>query len=238
MTRLVTEHPVAVDYNDHYDRENDPAMCVCCFRNQKFNNRLYRLFPDKKIKVLELGCADGAFVYDVNKDGHFAIGLEGSDWFLKHKHKVVNFPNHYTPAKRSVNYVIDDTSSWHLIPDNLFTCDVAKPYTLFNDSNEVMKFDVICAWEVMEHIKEEEIEQFYQNVSKHLADGGFFILSVSTQRGEFHKTVKQRPWWITRVRELGFEHNQAKVDHFQMEFIRGPRQHAPGSFILALEKKC
>ncbi len=128
---LYTNRPVAVDSPDHlfpYGVKQDNS------RNPLFNKKLYALLGRKPLHILDFGCAGGGFVKDCLDDGHIAIGLEGSDY-----------------CKRT------GRAEWSTIPDHLFTCDITAPFFLkaVNDLGEEtdVKFDVITAWEFMEHIR-------------------------------------------------------------------------------------
>src|ERR1039458_360296 len=96
---LQADRDLAFDSPDHLmpwgTRIND------CF-NPRFNQKLWRLYPPTKIaRILDVGCSGGAFVKSCVDDGHFAIGLEGSDFSKLHRR-----------------------SAWGTIPQFLFTCDV------------------------------------------------------------------------------------------------------------------
>ena len=74
-----------------------------------------------------------------------------------------------------------------------------------------MLFDAITAWEVMEHIPEDDLPALFANIDHHLAPGGYLIFSIATfldwdpQTGcVWHVTVKPRAWWEERFASLGF----------------------------------
>lgn len=183
---LDTAFPIAVDSTDHrnpfgtrYDNTRYPRFCYCC-------EQVFR----KPVRFLDIGCAGGGLVLDFLLRGHFAIGIEGSDYSLK-----------------------DQRAEWRLLPKHLFTCDATKPFNLeYRSSGERIKFDVVSAWEVLEHIAEGDLPQFFANILSHLADGGIFAASVATveHRDEklnvrWHATVKPREWWFKAVTDAGFE---------------------------------
>ena len=142
------------------------------------------------LRVLDLGCAGGGFVRSLLDDGHFAVGLEGSDYQL-------------------VNQGVE----WSTIPLHLFTCDVTKPFRLTDRATHApLLFDAITAWEVMEHIPNEGLPFLFENIHRHLAPGGVLVFSIATFLDWDHKTgvvwhvtVKPRSWWEERFAELGFE---------------------------------
>lgn len=199
--KLITKYPIAYQSPDHlypqgtrYDQS----------RNRRFNMNLYRLFPDNYlIRLLDLGCAGGTLVKDVIDDGHFAIGLEGSDWSKKYKR-----------------------AAWAYIPDFLFTCDITQKFELL-DKKRIL-FDVITAWEVIEHLKTADLPQLLKNVKKHLLPSGLFIVSVTTiphvVRGvNLHQTTRPKRWWLRLFKKYGFTPLQKHHDYFDGQFVRGGR---------------
>ncbi len=188
MPRLETDHPVAISSNDtKFPRgcKNDNSIAP------RFNRKLYQLFKGAKpLRVLDLGCAGGGFVRSLLDDGHFGVGLEGSDYPL-----------------------INQTGEWSTISNHLFTCDVTKPFRLADrDTDQPLLFDAITAWEVMEHIPDEALPRLIENLDGHLAPGGLLLFSIATfldwdyQTGVvWHVTVKPRTWWEDRFADLGFE---------------------------------
>jgi 2-polyprenyl-3-methyl-5-hydroxy-6-metoxy-1,4-benzoquinol methylase len=106
---------------------------------------------------MDLGCSGGLLVHDFLNRGHFSVGLEGSDFSLKNKR-----------------------AQWPAIGEtNLFTCDISKPFLVVNDNKQVL-FDVITAWEVIEHIHPNDLPQFFLNVNNHLKSNGYFLGTIST----------------------------------------------------------
>src|SRR3954470_23753409 len=78
------------------------------FTNQRFNDKLYKLWPvGTFLKVMDMGCAGGGFVRNCLDDGCIAVGLEGSDY-----------------SKRLRR------AEWRIIPEYLFTCDITKDFEI------------------------------------------------------------------------------------------------------------
>ena len=179
-------------------------------RNPRFNERLYRLFETPP-RVLDLGCSGGGFVRDCLDDGCFAVGIEGSDY-----------------SKRMLR------AEWPRLADRfLFTADITKPFTV----NE--QFDVVTAWEVLEHLPREGLEQFCANVKRHLAPAGLAIFSISSTEEvihgtRLHQTVESKRWWTQEFARNGLTHLPAFEDYFNGQYVRGPLQNAPDSFHLIL----
>ena len=64
--------------------------------------------------------------------------------------------------------------------DILKNADLSKEFFIENAFNgERITFDVITAWELLEHFYENELEIFFNNVYEHLSDDGVFIGSAA-----------------------------------------------------------
>ena len=182
--RLVTDHPIAYQSDDHIHprgTRNDNT------RSPRFVSAAERIFQ-RKIRVLELGCAGGGLVLDFLLAGHEAVGVEGSDYSLIWKR-----------------------AEWANIPNHLFTADITKPFE-FIESDQAVKFDLITAWELLEHIDDGSLDGLFENIRRHLSDDGFFVGSVATfddfdrtTGAIWHVTVKPREWWRERITRAGFE---------------------------------
>jgi hypothetical protein len=179
--------------------------------NGRFNEKLWLLYPPTQVvKVLDLGCSGGDFVKSCIDDGNFAVGIEGSTFSRDHKR-----------------------SAWATIPDYLFTCDITRPFQLFlqtGSEEQKIKFDVVTSWEVIEHIKEEDLPALAANVHAHLSRGGLWIMSVANwedvQGGvRLHQTVRPRVWWRDKFTSLGFEPLETHRVHFAGQWVRGGYGH-------------
>lgn len=197
-----TEHPVALGSDDHRfprgtknDNTRYPRFCYKC--EQVFG---------RQVRFLDLGCAGGGLVLDFLLRGHFAIGLEGSDYSLTWQR-----------------------AEWRLVPGHLFTCDVTKPFTIrLRSSADPLEFDIISAWEVLEHIPETALPQFFSNIARHLADGGFFVASVATFEDRdpetgavWHATVRPRGWWVAMAERTGFASVDGVFDAYDFPRLPG-----------------
>ena len=227
--RIITDHPIATAYAEHFDRDSDHSLCISRFSNPQFNRRLYELKPGTLI-IADLGCSVGAFVSDCIRDGHIAIGIEGTDWYLRHIGKTKQWPTDPTVCIRDKTFQVDDYSEWPRFPGSFFTADITQPFRLENYDGTYVGFDVVTAWEVMEHLAPEGVAQMLQNVRSMLNSDGLFICSISEQKGQFHKTVRPPGWWDSAFAAAGLVLRPDLLGHFGQEWIRGPKQHAPQSF--------
>lgn len=209
---VVTDHPIAFASPDHVvphgTRYNNST-------NRKFvllmHDRFRRLFPKTPLAFLDLGCSGGQLVADFASLGWLAVGLEGSDYSLKHRRA-----NWRTLAHR-----------------NLFTCDISKPFTLRREGSD-LRFHLITAWDVLEHIRTDDLEILFRNIVKHLAPGGCFIASTSSSTSivdgvELHQTrmpnAAWRDWVENHFRELepvglGLRtHQHVRFDFGELSFL-------------------
>lgn len=219
---LKTEFPVAYDSPDHL---NPLGTAQDNSVNRRFNQKLYRLFaarPHTTLKVLDLGCSGGGFVRSLIDDGCLAVGLEGSDFSLRRKR-----------------------AEWRSIPNHLFTCDITKPFSVLMDEADGPfpgRFDVITSWEVLEHVVESDLPAVCENVRKHLLPHGLWICSVTPTEqvihgASLHQNTHAKAWWLNQFSELGFNNNPSYVDFFNTQFVRGPKNVEPATFVLVLSLK-
>ncbi|MFT3867602.1 MAG: class I SAM-dependent methyltransferase [Nibricoccus sp.] len=199
---LSAASPAAYESDDY---KNPRGAVNDCSTNPRFNQQVSRFFAGKSpLYILDLGCAGGGMVRSFLNQGHFAIGLEGSDAPKKHK-----------------------LWEWAFIPEHLFTCDITQPWAITCGDNAPVLFDLVTAWEVMEHIPESKLEGLLNNIFKSLTVGGVFICSIDfspdgnpLRNSVYHQTVKPYGWWANLFVTKGFQ----IVDHhpFAVEdFVRG-----------------
>jgi cyclopropane fatty-acyl-phospholipid synthase-like methyltransferase len=187
---LKTDFPGAVDSPDH--------QCPVGAINDNFTSlrlirELTKFFGGRKnLVMIDLGCAGGQFVSDFIDTKNIGIGLEGSTHVLNGTGK----------------------SNWEKYVDkNLFFCDIAKDYQLYQDG-EPLKADIIHSEEVFEHIAEDDIPTLLENVKKHLKPEGICVLGISLspdvqeRDGKtyvLHQSVFPPEWWKSKLEEHGFE---------------------------------
>ena len=215
MIILETKYPIAYDSPDHifpWGTKNDNST------NEGFIKETLDFWKQRgkdKINFLDLGCSGGELVVDYINKGHLAIGLEGSDYSVVHKR--ANWPEYYNK--------------------NLFTCDVTKEYKLIKNKNR-LKFDVISAWEVIEHIKPSDLSSFFQNINDNLLPGGFFCGSISMnvevlEGHTLHQTVWNENTWYKKFPEIL---KDTSLELYDYPFKNKVREDY-GSFHILLLKK-
>jgi cyclopropane fatty-acyl-phospholipid synthase-like methyltransferase len=200
--KLLTSKPVALDSYDHIcplGTKNDNTI------RPEFNTALYALrniyaLPDRcDLAILDIGCAGGGFVESCINDGcKLAAGLEGSNYSQ-----------------------LQGRAAWATIPANLFTCDVTAPFELVYAERERIPFDVVTAWEFMEHIATPSLPQVFTNIRRHLTAQGLFIGSIATVPcDQHHKTIKPEWWWRDVFRQHGFTFDDTLIAHFEGRWLR------------------
>jgi 2-polyprenyl-3-methyl-5-hydroxy-6-metoxy-1,4-benzoquinol methylase len=181
--KVLTEHKIAFESPDHIIpsgtmRDNNTNRAFVLL----INKLLAREFLNNQLKFLDLGCAGGQLVRDFRDLGYISVGLEGSDYSLKHKR-----------------------ANWPLLAGkNLFTCNITKPFEI--KLEEKIKFHLITAWEVLEHIPREDLDNVFKNVINHLEEGGYFIASTSSSSAisdgmQFHQTRMTNEEWRKYIQE-------------------------------------
>jgi SAM-dependent methyltransferase len=178
---IESDHPVALFSADHRfpkgTAADDTRYPRFCIKSEQILGQ--------HLRFLDVGCSGGGLVFDFLQRGHFAIGLEGSNYSK-----------------------LNQRAHWSIIPHHLFTCDATKPYGIRSEiDHSLQTFDLISAWEVLEHIHEHDLPQFFTNVRNHLRPGGLFVASVATfedadsKTGEvWHVTVKPKSWWEEKIK--------------------------------------
>lgn len=131
----------------------------------------------KNLYHMDLGCSGGQLVVDMNTRGHHSLGLEGSDY--SRKHSRANWPEWDQKA--------------------LFTCDISRPFEVFSD-NDLVKFDIITAWEVLEHIKEEDLPGLFKRIHRQLKPTGLFVCTICPvpwiiEGVDLHQCCLPWEWW-------------------------------------------
>jgi len=213
MINVITNHPIAFESPDHimpWGTMRDNST------NLDFIAEIESYFFNQPIKTMDLGCSGGQLTIDFHNRGHIAVGLEGSDYSVKHQR--ANWPN------------------WH--NKILFTCDVTKEYQV-NINNEPAKFDMICAWEVVEHIHPNDLQAFFSLIAKHLAPNGIFVASVSTKHDVIdgvvlHQSVFSENEWISNILTDESALRGSNLKYYTYPFKHAVRSDA-GSFHIMLK---
>jgi len=177
--KIITDFPVAVDSPDHifpWGTKRDNTTDI------GFILEIENYFKGKKITTLDVGCSGGQLTVDFKSRGHDAIGIEGSDYSANNYR--ANWPLHNN----------------HL----LFTCDATKPYQAVNDKGVKVKFDLVTAWEVIEHIHEDDFDMFFGNIVNHMHKDSIFCGSIAPVEDVIegfilHQSVHNKEKWFNEI---------------------------------------
>jgi predicted TPR repeat methyltransferase len=214
MIKIETNYPNAMgpdfDYPNQGASQNNHS-------NPVYLKELERVTGKPNFSYMDLGCAGGQSVVDLYNLNHISCGIEGSDL-----EKMINeSKNRIKPEPRYIGDTSDITEdvhdNWIKYKDKcLFKADITKPFRLINENNEQQKFDVITAWDVLEHPKPEDIPNVINNVKEHLDENGMFICLINLVSGHHHQCIKPSEWWLQIFDEHGFE-------NVEFDFNASPR---------------
>jgi hypothetical protein len=111
----------------------------------------------------------------------------------------------------------------------LFTADITRPFEIricSGGSDSALVFDVVTAWEVLEHIAEPDLEGVCRNIRRHLCASGIAVMSISTAEYMYdgvalHQTVRSKDWWVSTFAEHGLHHQSHLEEFFGRQYVRG-----------------
>lgn len=205
-----TKHPIAFASPDHtmpWGTKHDNTS------HKGFVLAMHRFFGPRhnSLSMLDLGCAGGQIVNEFLGIGWFAVGLEGSDYSLKHKR-----------------------ANWKVLANTyLFTCNIAKPFRIWVGGKK-KQFQLITAWEVLEHIPAKDLPTLFRNIVLHLDTDGYFIASTTSVpdiRGgvDLHQTKMTNKKWRTWIKK----HAPSLIpDSVGLSFYQYVRYNAERSFLV------
>lgn len=195
-----TDFPIAFESPDHlvpWGTMNDNST------NRKFILHMLTLVEQQQgpgpKAFLDLGCSGGQLVKDFKRLGWQAVGLEGSDYSLRHRR-----------------------ANWKdLAGINLFTADITKPFEI-TENGSPLRFDLITAWEVIEHIHPNDLDALFQNIVHYLKPGGIFVASTTAAPDvhdgvDLHQSKFTNPEWrkIVETRFPQLEHIELGLKPYQ-----------------------
>ncbi len=182
--KVLTDFPVAVTSPDHIfpvGTKNDNST------HFGYIQEVELFFQNKKINTMDIGCAGGQLAVDFHNRGHLSIGIEGSDYNIKNKQ--FNWPNFYKNV--------------------LWTADLTKPFKVLDEKENELLFDLISAWEVVEHIHPNQLENFFDNIILKLKPDGIFVASINLDPDDrvdedgnvihLHQSVFPEKFWKEKI---------------------------------------
>lgn len=225
MLSVITEHPIALDSDDHIYPDGIHYDNHC---NPWFVADIENYFQDKKINLLDLGCAGGGLVVGMLERGHMCVGIDGSDHCLNVNQKLIDkigtLPAGHENWKKYNN-------------NNLFTCDITYEYTI-EMNNKLMQFDLITCFDVMEHFYEQRIDKFLEMVVKHLKPEGIFVANIAlfdlvkdkiVEEGQidYHKSLFSHEKWLNFMKK-----HMREIDYPFSCTNRNPASRSDGSNLI------
>ena len=203
-----TDYPHPEDSPDYFE----PAGSVeDNHTNAYFIYELDRLTNGLPYKVMDLGCAGGQFAVDIHHKGApwVGVGIEGGNIYGmtgSFEMREMNTGD-LTHARGAPNWV-------RYKDECLFNADISKPFDIQVKKGakspwtpaepERVMFDIITAYEFLEHPLPTDIPHILQNVKKHLKPGGIFIGTINLSPGFHHRCAKPVQWWRDMYDEQGF----------------------------------
>lgn len=133
--------------------------------------------PDHHPALLEFGCATGWFLKAAVEEGFLVFGVDPSPWALAH------------PASDMADLmVLGNAQTW---------------IDSTGGSLSREQYDVVCSWEMLEHVEERDVEDALVSMWRCLKPGGLFVhricLPGSDDHDHTHVTVKERQWWLNQM---------------------------------------
>lgn len=163
--------------------------------NISYLNEIEEFFNKKKLSILDLGCAGGQFVVEANLRNHIAVGIDGVDHVLFNK----NAAGHHNWKKYYEKY--------------FFLTDMGVNFEIL-ENNLIYKFDLISAWEVVEHIFPQNMNIFLTNIVNHLKSNGLFIGSISGHKHQWHPSASiDRELWTKKFAENNLTFEEYKFNN-------------------------
>jgi 2-polyprenyl-3-methyl-5-hydroxy-6-metoxy-1,4-benzoquinol methylase len=93
--------------------------------------------------------------------------------------------------------------------DNHFIIRTDEEYTLVNELNEIIKFDLVLSFEHFEHIcPGDRFDVFLEGIKKHIHEDSLILATASLQSTgnyHWHPNVKSLLEWISFLEKNGFE---------------------------------
>lgn len=217
--KVETDHPHPLESPDYY---NPAGSIEDNHSNSYFIWEIDTHFQGSPYALLDLGCAGGQFVVDIASKGYpwLAVGLEGGN--------VLGMTESFDPDKTACGKLTRarGASNWENYKDIcLFHADVSKPFKIvadtaatkeirksmhvsqdpyLDDGDDVVKFNIVTAFEFFEHPLPEEIPGILKNANKHMRIGSIFVGTINLSSGEHHRCAKPVSWWKNIFEEHGF----------------------------------
>jgi cyclopropane fatty-acyl-phospholipid synthase-like methyltransferase len=154
----------------------------------------YKLLSEKILKkypncktILEIGCGAGSLSHHLRE--------------LNNEINVITLDGNQ-----------DTISSPYIKNDHHFIVLTDEEYTLIDEKENIIKFDLILSFEHFEHIHSERFGKFLDNIKKHSHKNTVIIATASTwPEGRDHCNIKTKEEWGIYLINNGFEMLNDKI---------------------------
>lgn len=169
----------------------------------------------KKPTVLELGCGPAHLFYFLRNFGIWDyIGIDGNPYFVKFNPYLKGYEKHFLILN---------------LQEEIRLREGDKP----------LKFDIICSFEVLEHIREDKIENLIKTIRNHMHPQSVFFATASLKtEGEIdvHVLARDRQWWLKRFAKFGL-YPRADEPKIVQEMLKNKPWNWESNILFALEMR-
>lgn len=177
-------------HGDGLTKEGHPAHEDIKHDMRAFADDLVKMYPNAR-KFLDVGSGAAYLSERIREFGndYLAVSVDGNK-------ETVNLP--------SIN------NNFHFV----IRTDV--DYTLVDENNEPILFDVITSFEHFEHIQSSNFSKFIENIKKHMHKNSVIYASAANwnypdPNDRVHVNVKNEADWKKTMEEFGFEELNEKL---------------------------
>lgn len=189
-------------------------------------SRFLHWIPRKFLSVLDVGCADGKFVWSLVREGIYSVGLDQADFSS-----------------------INGYGEWEAIPVCLVSANLNEPYRISlscedegmpNEAKNALTFSIITASRLQIGLKPSDIQQYFSNIDLHLIPNGVVIAFIEQRAGDLLNQSEENfprgiDAWISLLGKLGWKHHGEIVEYLALRNIE-IQSDQDSRFILCLTR--
>lgn len=130
--------------------------------------------------ILELGCGPAHLFFFFTRYGiQNYVGIDGNPLAIKFNGRLRGSEHHF------------------------LTLNLQQEIRL-QDGSKPLAFDIVCCFEVLEHIREDVVDELIRTIRNHMRPGSLALCTASLQdQMDVHVLVRSREWWLKRFEKLG-----------------------------------